>query len=116
MNNVPGGLTIQRTLHSGATATADGTALPCEDGRTGAKTVAIFQITGITTATITFKGTVDGTNYVAIPVTNLNSGTAATTATADGIYRVTCIGLLNMLADITAYTSGTIIVTGKAVA
>ena len=70
------------------------------------------QVVGITTATITWEGTVDGTNWVAIQATNLNTGSAATTATADGLYRINVTGLLKVRARISAWTAGTITVTG----
>jgi hypothetical protein len=70
------------------------------------------QVTGITTATITWEGTVDGTNWVAIQAVDLGTGTAATTATANGIYRINCTGLVEVRARISAHTTGTIYVTG----
>lgn len=117
MQNVPGGLAEVKTLHNAATAAADGAALICDSPQTGAKTIAIFEISGISGDTITFKGraTPSG-SYVAVQCVNLADGSESTTATADGIYRITCIGLYDMLADITTYSAGTITVTGKACA
>ena len=114
--NVPGGQTKRVVMQNAVTAAGDGTVLPCVGVSGGAFTTATIQVQGITTATITWKATIDGSNYVAIQATNLNDGTEATTATADGIYRITCIGLTNIMADITAYTSGTITVMGVACA
>lgn len=114
--NVPGGDIRRVVMHNAAVATGDGAALPCTQVSDGAFTTATIQVQGITTATITWKGTIDGTNYVEIQATNLNDGAEATTATADGLYRITCIGLTDILADITAWTAGTITVTGVACA
>lgn len=114
MNNVPGGLSQTKTLHSGATASANGNALVCDDGRTGAKTIAIFEITGITGDTVTFKGRVTPeSSYVAVECEDMADSTSkATTATADGIYRCTCLGLYDMIADLTR-VGGTVTVIGK---
>lgn len=117
MQNVPGGLSEYKTLHNAATAAADGAALRCDDPLTGAKTIAIFQVSGISGDTITFKGRVSADSaYVAVQCLNLNNGTEGTTATADGIYRITAIGLYDMIADITTYSAGTVTVIGKACA
>lgn len=114
--NVPGGQYKKVAMQSAATATGAGTSINTVDASSGALTVLTAQIVGITTATVTWQGTIDGTNWVAIQFTNLNDGTAATTATADGLYRATVLGLMQVRANITAYTSGTITVTGVAVA
>jgi hypothetical protein len=99
-------------MQSAATATGNGTAIDCTDASSGAATALTMQITGITTATITFEATVDGSNWVAIQFANLNSATAATTATADGLYRATVLGLVQVRARISAYTSGAITIIG----
>ncbi|MEW6303505.1 MAG: hypothetical protein AB1705_08550 [Verrucomicrobiota bacterium] len=92
-------------IQTGATATTNG-----QPARVNGRAIAAFQITGITTATITFEGTVNGTDYVALPAENVASGTVATTATANGIYRARVAGLLYVRARVSAYTSGTIVV------
>lgn len=77
-------------------------------GGMGSRTVA-FQVSGTFDATITFESTVDGTNYVAIGAYPISgSGTAATTATAAGIYRIPAAGLAAVRARCTAFTSGTV--------
>lgn len=103
-------------MHSAAVATGNGTAVECVGVGDGARTTLTVQIQGITIATVTFEGTVDGTNWVAMGFTTLaNNSTVATTATADGLYRATVLGLLSVRARISAWTSGTITVTGVAV-
>ena len=98
------------TLQSGATATGNGTAMDV-----GGLAVAGLQVTGITTATITFEGTIDGSNWVALRALNLATGAVATTATADGVFQVPMAGLDELRVRISAYTSGTITVVGKGV-
>jgi hypothetical protein len=97
-------------MQSAAVATGDGTAF--DTGTHGYNTLAM-QVKGITTATIKFETTIDGTNWVAVLATNVTSGTAATTATADGVYRLDMSGLHQVRARISAWTSGAITVTGR---
>ena len=100
----------QAVMQSAAVATGNGTAMAVQDGN-GIFKIAAIQITGITTATITFEVNIDGT-WVAIKFTNVTSGTAATTATADGIYVADVTGMRQLRARISAWTSGAITVTG----
>lgn len=99
-------------MQNAAVATGNGTAANCYTESDGGYTTLTMQVQGITTATITFEATVDGTNWVAVQATNLNSGTAATTVTADGLVRLTVSGFKQVRARISAWTSGTITVTG----
>ena len=110
--NISGGQTRTVTMQDAVGATGNGTVLPCMGVSDGAFTAAAFQVTGITTATITWEGTINGTNYVSILATNLTTGTEAATATANGIYRATVLGLTNVRARISDWTSGTITVVG----
>lgn len=113
---VPGGEYRPLAMQTAAVATGNGTAIPCTDGVLGAYTALVCQVAGVTSATLTFEATVDGTNWVALQATNLNDGNAATTATANGLYRMTVLGLAQVRARISTYSSGTINVTGLAVA
>ena len=99
-------------LQSAAVATGDGTAADCTPVADGPYYTLTAQVQGITTATITWEGTVDGANWVAIQATNLNSAAAATTATADGLFRLTVLGLRQVRARISAWTTGAVTVTG----
>jgi hypothetical protein len=109
---VPGGQSKRVIMQSAAVATGDGTAIDCSDISIGAMATFTAQVTGITTATITWEGTIDGTNWASVQAIPLATGTAATTATANGIYRFSCLGLASVRARISAWTSGTITVTG----
>lgn len=99
-------------FQNAAAATANGTAHDATPSSDGPYYSCTFQVQGITTATITWEATIDGSNWVAVRAENLNSGTLATTATADGLYRLTVLGFAQVRARISAYTSGTITVTG----
>lgn len=95
------------TFHDAATITAVGEVL----NTSGLAMVAV-QLTGTYTATVTFQGTVDGSNWVAIQAMNMNSGAVATTATANGLYIVPVSGLTLFRCNLT-FTAGTsITVTG----
>ena len=110
---VPGGTYKAQLMQSAAVATGNGTAIDCIDSSSGAFTVLAMQVTGITTATITFEATIDGTNWVAVLATNLNTGAEATTATANGIYTIMVAGLPKVRARVSAWTEGAIYVTGS---
>jgi hypothetical protein len=99
-------------LHNDTVTNTNGTGARCTHGTDGGYTSLAVQVKGIVTATINWEATIDGANYVAVPVTNINSGSAATTATADGLYRVTCTGITNLRARTSSWTSGTIDVAG----
>ncbi len=72
-----------------------------------------FQLTGTFSGTVTFEGTIDGTNWVATQVFPVGSSTGATTATAAGIWRMNATGLKSCRARCSTYTSGTVVVTAN---
>ena len=85
-------LSAAKTLLSAVTATGASTAIQCDGGAP-----AFLQVNGITTATVAFQGSLDGTNWY----------TLGSALTADGI--VTVANAPRYLrANCTAYTSGTI--------
>jgi len=85
-------LTTPVTLLSAVVATGASTAVQADAGQP-----AFLQVSGITTATVAFQGSLDGTTFATI-------GTALT---ADGI--VTIANAPKYLrANCTSYTSGTI--------
>lgn len=103
---------FEKTMHAAATATGTGEVL---DAREGGFSAAAMQVSGTFVGTVTFEATVDGTNWVAMRCVNLGTGDIATTATAPGIYQLQdAHGLHKVRARISAYTSGSISVFGRA--
>lgn len=102
---------IDKVLQSAAVATGNGETLDVS----GYGSIA-FQVTGITTATVTFEATIDGSNWVAIQAANSTTEVVATTATADGIYTAVVAGYQKVRARISAWTTGTLYVTALATA
>ena len=85
-------LSAPTTLLSAVTATGASKAVQCDAGAP-----AFLQVNGITTATVAFQGSLDGSNWY----------TLGSALTADGI--VTVANAPKYLrANCTAYTSGTI--------
>lgn len=68
-----------------------------------------IQLAGTFTATVSFEGTVDGANWVALNLTPSNSATPASTATAVGVWSGNVGGYSQVRARVSAYTSGTIL-------
>lgn len=102
----------EAVLQDGATATGNGTVF--NFGEFGYNDL-VLQVTGITTATITAEASNDeGSNWATIAGTNLATAASATTITANGLYRYDVGGLQRVRARISAYTSGTIDVHGRA--
>jgi hypothetical protein len=92
---------------SAAAATGAGTALDCAGA-----TYATFAVTGtLTSLTVTFEGSVDGTNYAAVPTENA-AGSAVSTTTATGIFMVHVGALKSVRPNVTTYVSGNVTVTG----
>jgi hypothetical protein len=104
---------IFKTLQAAENETANGTEVICTDLAESFDDLTL-QVVGITTATITWEASIDNTNWVAVLATNLNSGATATTTTANGLFRVQVTGFLKFRARISAYTAGTITVSGYA--
>jgi len=98
------------TLQDAAVATGNGTAMLA----TGYASIA-YQVSGTFVGTVTFEGTVDNTNWVAIQAVNTATGAVSTTATAGGVYVANVAGLSQARARVT-WTSGTsVTVKGQAV-
>lgn len=69
------------------------------------------QLSGTWTGTVTFEGTIDGTNWVAIKGTPLASTTGASTATQSGLWQVPVSGLNQFRARFSTASSGAVVVT-----
>lgn len=99
-------------MQNAATGTGNGTAMECTEASGGAHKYLTMQVQGISGDTITWEAIIDGSNWKGLLVTPLSTGTAALTATADGLYRVDVTGLVQFRARISTYGAGTITVTG----
>ena len=88
----------------------------CADLNVSGYASVAVQLAGTWTATVTFRGSVDGTNYQAINCTPTNSSSATTSATANGVWFCSVTGLKFARAVVTAYTSGTVSATLQAAA
>lgn len=104
-------------IQNAATATGNGNSLTVLEAAEGSYVAGAFQVTGTFSATVTFECTVDGTNWVAMECTNSDDSTdVATTTTAAGVWKFSCLGYKAVRARVT-WTSGTsVTVTGSLVA
>jgi hypothetical protein len=89
------------TLQNAVAATGNGTAMDVS----GLSALGI-QITGTFSATVTFQGTVDGSNWVAVQGVNMNDGSVTNNTTSTGIFMVPVAGLAQFRVAVT-WTSGT---------
>jgi len=104
-----GGISSLLTLQSGATGLSDGTAI-----EVGSYSTLVLYINISATATVTFEVSVDGTNYVTIigKFVQTASTASVTTTTATMLFGVS--GYKFFRARVSAYTSGTVDVSGYA--
>jgi hypothetical protein len=77
------------------------------------------QVTGTWVGTLSFEGSLDGVNYVALSAQPSSSSTSVTTTAANGVWTVTTAGYGQVRVRFSAFTSGTaavslIAVTAKA--
>ncbi len=93
---------IYRALQTSAAAIGDGEIVALG----GKYATAVVQITG-NMGVITFKGTVDGSTWVALNCVTLTTGAAAATAAGVGIYSVSVLGLSKFKAEVTTHGGGT---------
>jgi len=102
------------TMQDAADATGNGNELPLI-AQYGTFDEVAFQVSGTFVGTVTFEGTVDGTNWVAVEVQSATDvSVTATTATAAGIHFLTPAIYASVRARVSAYTSGEITVVGLA--
>lgn len=76
---------------------------------------AIINITGTFVGTVIFEYTIDNTNWNTLSANIIGSSTQETGATAAGKWRVNVAGFLKVRVRCSAYTSGTMAVTIRAV-
>jgi hypothetical protein len=101
-----------QVMQNAAVAQGNGTLMYPVSMTNGAFNTLTAQVKGITTVTITWEGTVDGTNYVGFLMAPVTTGTLALTSTADNVYRGTVTGFTAIRARISAWTTGATTVTG----
>lgn len=85
------------------------------DGHQQLASQIAVQITGTWTGTLTFKGSVDGVNRVAIAAMPIGAVSPVTTTTANGIWRLDTSGLKDATIEPTAGMTGTPVVTWQPV-
>ncbi len=71
--------------------------------------VAVLDLRGTFTATVSFEATVDGTNYFAITGINQATQVQAISTTAAGVFFCSVTGFRRIRARVSAYTSGTVV-------
>ncbi len=98
------------SFHDDAVANGNGTAMTV----LGLPLVRV-QVQGVTTATITFEVTVDGTNWDAVEAVDPSDGSKSTTTTADGQFWVPVGGAYQLRSPISGYSGGTIDIMGYGV-
>ena len=71
-----------------------------------------FQLTGTWTGTVTFEGTVNGTDWVTLLRREIGTDAtpSGTTTTANGVFVVDAAGLLKVRARFSTDSSGTVLV------
>jgi hypothetical protein len=98
--------TARMAFHTAAVASATGTVIDV-----GGLEFVCVQVTGISGDSIAWEATVDGSTWVGVLATNQTTGSAALTATANGLYAMNCAGYAQLRANLTR-SAGTVTVTG----
>jgi len=101
---------IEHSFQSAVVADGNGTAM-----NVGGLSGVGVQVEGITTATVTFEGTIDGATWYAVQAMNVNDGAKATSTAADGLFLAPVAGFDKLRCRISGYFAGTITVSGKGV-
>jgi hypothetical protein len=101
------------TLQSAAVANGNGTNL-VTNGYGGAVLHVVCSVACSGGTTINFEASFDGTTYVAIQGTPVGGGAPVSTATTTGDFAFNISGYTDLRARISAYSAGTITVTGFA--
>jgi len=105
----PAPIVTSKAMQVAAVATANGAELD-----TSKAVVATIQTTIVTTATVTYEATNDGTNWTALTCYPLGTTTGASTATASAMVRCNVSAIQKIRARISAWTSGAVTVYGTA--
>jgi hypothetical protein len=101
---------VEEVLQAAAVATGVGAPISMQGVRS-----LTLHVTGITTATVSFEGTIDGTNWFAVGLKTAADGVAVTSATANGAFKLPNDGpvLRQFRANITAWTAGAVTVRSR---
>lgn len=75
--------------------------------------VSVVGAAGVNT--VNFEATLDDTNWYAIEVYNLQTGSIVQTTTADGLYYLAIAGFDQVRCRISGYTSGSVTIIGKGI-
>lgn len=97
------------TMQNASTATGIGISL-----NTSNSSMAVLDVQGTFVGTITVKATIDGTSYFSVKTTDISNDARVANISAAGQYSLRVNGFINIIAQITAYTSGSITVYGRA--
>ena len=101
---------VTATMQNAANATGNGTVL-----NTANQSFAVLDVQGTFSGTIVFEGTIDGTTYFAINAINMATQQLVQSTTAAGQFNIRVAGYQNVRARISAITSGSVTVYGRAV-
>lgn len=99
---------ITDSLHSAVASNSEGDIFNVEG-----QSIALLQVIGTFSATISFYGSTDDVNYELIKATNLKTGYADFKTNVPGLYEIKCSVLKSIKAVITGYSSGTITIVGR---
>jgi hypothetical protein len=108
---VQSALSASTTLQNAVTANGNGTDLELE-GYGGAVLHVVCSVACSGGTTINFEASFDGTTYVAIQGTPVGGGAPVSTATTTGDFSFNVAGYTDLRARVSAYSAGTITVTG----
>lgn len=101
---------VLETLQNAAAATGNGTAIDVKGQRS-----LVLDVTGTFVATVTFEGTIDDSNWVAIGLKTAADAAAVTSATAVGMFKLPqdLDALSQVRARVSAWTSGAVTVKSR---
>jgi len=99
------------TLINGVVTTTTGSELPMSG-----HTMAVFDVASSVTATVVFYGTVDGSTWTALALSDLSSTTRAreaSTTSSKLLLLEDAGGIISVRPSVTSWTSGTVTVKGR---